>query len=173
MKLFKYLLASLALIAGTAQANTIFTTELLLNDVNEVGYTSFNVTTAGTFNISATEILNFIDPEIFLFSNPLSATNFIASDNNSGPNNNSLLSLYLGTGSYILATSTFDLTLQEALDGWNSDVKFLKQGFVKIVISSDDGTAKFGHPSAVPVPAAAWLFGSALLGFAGFRRKSV
>lgn len=28
-------------------------------------------------------------------------------------------------------------------------------------------------PSAVPVPAAAWLFGSALIGFAGFRRKSV
>ena len=28
-------------------------------------------------------------------------------------------------------------------------------------------------PSAVPVPAAAWLFGSALFGFAGFRRKSV
>ncbi len=26
-------------------------------------------------------------------------------------------------------------------------------------------------PSAVPVPAAAWLFGSALLGFAGLRRK--
>ena len=30
-----------------------------------------------------------------------------------------------------------------------------------------------GTPSAVPVPAAAWLFGSALIGFAGFRRKSV
>ncbi len=28
-------------------------------------------------------------------------------------------------------------------------------------------------PSAVPVPAAAWLFGSALLGLAGIRRKSV
>lgn len=28
-------------------------------------------------------------------------------------------------------------------------------------------------PSAVPVPAAAWLFGSALIGFAGFRRQSV
>lgn len=27
-------------------------------------------------------------------------------------------------------------------------------------------------PSAVPVPAAAWLFGTALFGFAGFRRKS-
>lgn len=29
------------------------------------------------------------------------------------------------------------------------------------------------NPSAVPVPAAIWLFGSVLLGFAGLRRKSV
>ena len=28
-------------------------------------------------------------------------------------------------------------------------------------------------PSQVPLPAAAWLFGSALLGFAGFKRKSI
>ena len=28
-------------------------------------------------------------------------------------------------------------------------------------------------PSEVPLPAAAWLFGSALLGFAGFKRKSL
>lgn len=173
MKLFKLLLASLAFVAGTAQANTIVTGTVLLNNINEVGYTSFNVTTAGTFNISAAEILNFVNPEIFLFSNPLNEDNFIASDNDSGPNNNSFLSLYLGAGSYILATSTFDLTLQEALAGWNSDVKFLKQGLVKLVIASNDGVAEFGHPSAVPVPAAAWLFGSALLGFAAFRRKSV
>ena len=30
-----------------------------------------------------------------------------------------------------------------------------------------------GNPSEVPLPAAAWLFGSALLGFAGFKRKSI
>ena len=29
-----------------------------------------------------------------------------------------------------------------------------------------------GGPSEVPLPAAAWLFGSALLGFAGFKRKN-
>ena len=28
-------------------------------------------------------------------------------------------------------------------------------------------------PSEVPLPAAAWLFGSALIGFAGFKRKSI
>lgn len=30
-----------------------------------------------------------------------------------------------------------------------------------------------GAPSEVPLPAAAWLFGSALLGFAGFKRKNI
>ncbi len=29
------------------------------------------------------------------------------------------------------------------------------------------------HPSPVPLPAAAWLFGSALLGFVGFGRKTI
>ena len=38
----------------------------------------------------------------------------------------------------------------------------------------DNGiTGLTSAPSAVPVPAAAWLFGSALIGFAGFRRKSI
>lgn len=170
---FKLFLASLALFASTAQANSINTGTILLNNINEVGYTTFNVTTAGTFNISATEILNFVDPEILLFANPLSEANLLGSDDNTGPNNNSFLSLFLGVGSYILATSTADLSLQEALDGWNSDVKLLKQGLVFIEIDSKDGVAYLGHPSAVPVPAAAWLFGSALLGFAGFRRKSI
>ena len=32
-------------------------------------------------------------------------------------------------------------------------------------------TGRNGNPSAVPLPAAAWLFGSALAGFAGLRRK--
>ena len=41
-------------------------------------------------------------------------------------------------------------------------------GFDNITFGTDTPVV-----STVPVPAAAWLFGSALLGFAGFRRKSV
>jgi len=36
-----------------------------------------------------------------------------------------------------------------------------------------DDALTFGSVSAVPVPAAAWLFGSALLGMAGIRRRNV
>ena len=41
----------------------------------------------------------------------------------------------------------------------------------KSVLSLDDATLPNPNPSAVPVPAAVWLFGSALLGLAGFGRR--
>ena len=51
-----------------------------------------------------------------------------------------------------------------------SDNPLMSQG----TISSDDGhfaTYAFTAPAAVPVPAAAWLFGSAMLGLVGVGRK--
>ena len=38
---------------------------------------------------------------------------------------------------------------------------------------SDSYVTTPNGPSEVPLPAAAWLFGSALVGFAGFKRKSI
>ena len=38
---------------------------------------------------------------------------------------------------------------------------------------SDSYVTTPNGPSEVPLPAAAWLFGSALIGFAGFKRKSI
>ncbi|MES2546481.1 MAG: VPLPA-CTERM sorting domain-containing protein, partial [Pseudomonadota bacterium] len=38
---------------------------------------------------------------------------------------------------------------------------------------AEDAIISARNVSAVPVPAAAWLFGSAMLGLAGLRRKSV
>ena len=32
---------------------------------------------------------------------------------------------------------------------------------------------KYGNPSAVPLPAAAWLFGSGIMGLFGLRRKAL
>ena len=45
--------------------------------------------------------------------------------------------------------------------------------FLRINLDGFDGAAGLVDPnlSAVPVPGAVWLFGSALLGFAGFGRK--
>lgn len=47
----------------------------------------------------------------------------------------------------------------------------LMPGTYYLKISGDDGAAYSGTISAVPLPAAAWLFGSALLGFGALRRK--
>ena len=175
MKL-KLLVASLALIAGSAQANTISTTVRVDNAPIDqtVAYVNFNVTDAGFFNITAAEgFLDLTDPFIYLFSSPASVGTFIESDNNGGSGNNSFIDRNLNIGSYVLAVSSFNFSLSEAISGYNGSVNFINDGDVTVTISSQNGIAEFGNPSAVPVPAAAWLFGSALLGFAGFRRKSV
>jgi hypothetical protein len=170
---FKHLLLLLALFAGAAQANTISTT-VRVDDApvyQPVGYVNFNVLDDGFFNISATSgFLDGLDPFIYLFTSPASEGTFIESDNNDGPGNNSLISRNLGIGSYVLAVSDNYFSLAEAIGGYNDSVNWRTDGNAKITISSEDGIAEF---SAVPVPAAAWLFGSVLLGFAGFRRKSV
>ena len=117
--------------------------------------------------------MDFTDPFIYLFSSPASVGTFIESDNNGGSGNNSFIDRNLNIGSYVLAVSSFNFSLSEAISGYNGSVNFINDGDVTVTISSQNGIAEFGNPSAVPVPAAAWLFGSALLGFAGFRRKSV
>lgn len=176
MKLFKLLLASLAFVAGTAQANTISTT-VRVDDapINQtVAYVNFNVTDAGFFKISAVEsFLSLTDPYIYLFSSPASIGTFIESDDDGGFGDNSFIDRNLNIGSYVLAVSSYNFSLAEAINGYNGSVNFINDGDVKVTISSHNGVAEFSNPSAVPVPAAAWLFGSALLGFAGFRRKSV
>ena len=181
MKLLKYLLASIALIAGTAQANTISTNVYVNDRPNSatVQYVKFFVSDAGTFDISATGITldALADPYIYLFSSPASVATFIAKDDDIGFfNHNALIDdVSLAIGNYVLAVSNYDFSQSEAINGYNGSVNFLNDGWAKVVIASRNGEAQFGssNPSAVPVPAAAWLFGSALLGFAGFRRKSI
>lgn len=177
MKLIKYLLVSIALIAGSAQANTISTTVNIDNAPvsHTVAYVNFNVTDAGFFGITAkTPFFSFTDPFIYLFSSSASVGNFIeSSDDVSFFDNNSYIGRDLNIGSYVLAVSTYNFSLAEAISGYNGSVNFFNSGDIDVKISSRNGVAEFTSPSAVPVPAAAWLFGSALLGFAGFRRKSV
>lgn len=174
---FKLLIASLALFAGTAQANSISTTVNIFEPNDEVQYVSFNVTNAGYFSIYAAEtpVDSGPDPFILLFRNPLSQATFIegADDDDIARGNNAEIDRTLYIGSYVLAVSTSVLEVSEAISGFNRAVTSKTDGAIQVTISSLNGIAQFSNPSAVPVPAAAWLFGSALLGFAGFRRKSV
>ena len=175
---FKLLLASLALFAGSAQAN-IISTSVYIDSTNTVDYVNFNVTDSGDFLIISDDGFIFdngrLDPHALLFkySDPLSAANFIAENDNFITDDSWILN-NLQIGSYVLALSDSILTIQEAINGINiNDFSRKTAGNIDVTIKSINGKAEFGNPSAVPVPAAAWLFGSALLGFAGFRRKSV
>lgn len=183
MKLLRHLLASLAFVAVSAQANTISTTVLVDNSpvTDSVQWINFNVTDAGFFDIYATSTgnPNLNDPFILLFSGitPSQGSFIVGNDDISLFNTNSgIFNRNLGIGNYVLAVSNYELTIAEAVSRSNPGVTNDTEGYVRITLDGGrNADAAFGHtnPSAVPVPAAAWLFGSALMGFAGFRRKSV
>ena len=176
MKFLKYLLASIALSSITAHANTISTTVRIDNaPINQtVAYVNFDVSDAGDFNISAnSSFFDGTDPFIYLFRRPASVGTFIEADDDSGFLNNAFIDRSLAIGNYVLAVSTYTFSLSEAINGYNGSVNSFSDGNIDVKISSRNGIANFANPSAVPVPAAAWLFGSVLMCFAGFRRKSI
>lgn len=71
--------------------------------------------------------------------------------------------MFTGTGSLLTYTfSGFDNLLSVE---WSQDSPFHQ--FDNINLTSGDD-----NPSAVPIPAAAWLFGSGVLGFFGMRRRN-
>jgi hypothetical protein len=173
MTKFKLLIAGLFMFASAAQANTISTSVDIGTGYGEtVQYVDFHVTDSGFFNISAVEPdSSGVDPYMILFYNPLSYFTDIEYDDNDGSGDNAFIDRDLSVGSYVLALSTSILSLSEAVNGYNSAVNRYTDGWLNVSISSYNGTATFENPSAVPVPAAAWLFGSALIGFAGMRKR--
>lgn len=166
-------LASLLLLASTANANTI-STNVFVDDSfgNSVQYVDFHVTDSGFFSILASEPNGSdVNPYMILFANPVSFLTGIEGNDDGGAGDNAFIDRNLNIGSYVLAVSTSQLSLTEAVFGYNPAVTSRTDGLVNITISSNDGTATFDNPSAVPVPAAAWLFGTGLLGLAGLRKR--
>ena len=96
--------------------------------------------------------------------NSISFTTNAEGDRNGGAENG------INTGEFLILT---------ALLSPNADINSLLQSGGLRVGLHIQGFANKGSdsyvntPNAVPLPAAAWLFGSALLGFAGFKRKSI
>jgi hypothetical protein len=90
-----------------------------------------------------------------------------------------------GTGAYITGSGTSELTGADAAANygggpqawdmdwsWGSEAVPLEYAGFSIGLSAQDvGYSVTLTPSAVPVPAAVWLFGSGLLGLVGIRRK--
>jgi hypothetical protein len=173
MKL-RLLIALLATVTVSAHANTISTTVDVSPKTGTVQYVNFNVSTAGTFSITASrnvaDVTHYLaDPFIYLFKDSVTSGNYLqANDDANDFTWNSLITRSLDSGSYVLAISSFNFTLNNALNGTNLWVNDINHGLVDIGINSRDGIAEV---SAVPVPAAVWLLSSGLLGLFGLSKR--
>lgn len=73
----------------------------------------------------------------------------------------------LAAGNYTVAISVCCNLLNSPLSALGANTNLTRGSFYRINIAGNS----VAPPSAVPIPAAAWLFGSGLLGLAGLRRK--
>jgi hypothetical protein len=131
-------------------------------DTDTNAYSAINITTTAGSTLSGTQY-GFINPD-----NP-----FITSDNPQ----------FVDATGDLTGAQTLPLYLQEGLTNSGGVVAF-KLGNSLSGVSLEDvcfnsgcsvgGTPRFmvsGYVTAVPIPAAAWLFGSALAGLGWVRRK--
>jgi hypothetical protein len=92
-------------------------------------------------------------------------------------NNISKVELFDGSMSLLGgANATYTLSGSQLFASLGSEAflsvaQAFQSGMYYLKISGDAGTVYSGSVSAVPLPAAAWLFGSALLGLGAMRRK--
>ena len=102
-----------------------------------------------------------------LADNPFDATNELSADANPGPPRNGvnsaddILGIVLGLGSYL----DFDAVAQAI------QAEELRFGLHVRSIGARDGSDSYISVNPVPLPAAVWLFGSALLVLLGLRRR--
>ena len=139
-----------------------------LSDSNAIQLFDLTFPTGSTGSILAQEI--GFDPVLSLFASD--GTTLLAQNDDGGNGFDALITGTLPIGNYILALTQFnffptsinDTHLLNLFGGLDWSVTFT---------GPDDAIISTRDVSAVPLPAAAWLFGSALLGFAGLRRKSL
>lgn len=162
MKLKKYLLGALLAACGTANAATVFMPTNA--DVNFFNLTLASGSVLAMFDDSDTGFTNPLDiplPSKVVIGGPdvsgdFTATNIL--------NQNLTLT---GNSWYILATNHNNA-------GWTSDFFTncsVDTGSCFVVFGDGTVLAVDSQVAVIPVPAAAWLFGSGLLGLVGIARK--
>ena len=167
-KLLSFVLIGLAF-TSTASADTL-TLNGSLSNSNAIQLFDLSFPSGSTGSIEALTV--GFDPVLSLFAPD--GTTLLSQDDDSGPERNALISGTLPIGNYILALTQFDF-FPDTINDTYIDNLFTGADWSVVFIGANDAVISIrngGGVSEVPVPAAAWLFGSALIGFAGLRRKS-
>ena len=175
----KLIALTLLLMSQITHANLIHDMhDITASGEGSVGYTRFEVTTAGIFDIFT--MGPTIDPVLYLFEDDgtLDNANFIADNDDGCPTSlcgpagafsNSLINeISLDVGFYIAAVSDYGFDRSEAISGFNTNSL---TGQVAIVVRAGETDTAGARAVLVPEPSSIALIGLALLGFAGLRRQ--
>ena len=166
-----------AIFASTAFANSSFTVTGSLSNPNEMVLFDMAFPTGSIAgSIVATDV-GFddgtgIDPVLTLFA--ANGTTILSQDDDSGTGLDAVISGDLPIGSYILALTAFNFfpdDISDASGVINSYYTLFNSLNWSVTFTGPENAIISQRATTVPVPAAVWLFGTALAGFVGFKRK--